>query len=255
MDQKEAILKENWTFIRRFVIEHAIDKAVTKSILPIQTKLSQKLELIISERNNKNHIEANSNAIITNLSSITLTNDEYETLQFGLNHGLAKQSRDVDTFVIAEDLWDQLYRNNILKDNHFSIERTKNILRCFAFNIINIDDKRIFKDAKRIKLIKKLRQDVAILKPDKGNGIVLIDIPYYTNCVSRLFDNKDKFRQLKNNPTLSRLKSLQRYLNQLLKRNEIDEQTYKSIRPKNAKPARAHGLPKIHKTYDKLPPF
>ena len=157
LDQKEAILKENSTFIRRFVIEHAIDKAVTKSILPIQTKLSQKLELIISERNNKNHIEANPNVIITNLSSITLTNDEYETLQFGLNHGLAKQSRDVDTFVIAEDLCDQLYRNNILKDNHFSNERTKNILRCFAFNIINIDDKRIFKDAKRIKLIKKLR--------------------------------------------------------------------------------------------------
>ena len=61
--------------------------------------------------------------------------------------------------------------------------------------------------------------------------------------------------KVKVDPTSSRLTSIQRYLKTLLNRNEINEEEYKDMRPKNAKPARAHGLPKIHKQFDHLPKF
>lgn len=61
--------------------------------------------------------------------------------------------------------------------------------------------------------------------------------------------------QLKNDPTSTRLKSLQNYLRKLVNRNELSPQDYNTIRPQNAKAARAHGLPKIHKKFDKLPKF
>ena len=41
----------------------------------------------------------------------------------------------------------------------------------------------------------------------------------------------------------------------LMRRGELDKESYKNIRPRNAKPARAHGLPKIHKAFDRLPKF
>ena len=41
----------------------------------------------------------------------------------------------------------------------------------------------------------------------------------------------------------------------LYNRNEISEEVYQEIRPKNAKIARAHGLPKVHKSFDRVPNF
>ena len=35
----------------------------------------------------------------------------------------------------------------------------------------------------------------------------------------------------------------------------MNKDTYKKIRPRNARPARAHGPPKIHKSFDRLPKF
>jgi len=115
---------------------------------------------MICERDRNSGISKNPNPIITNLSSYVLSNDEYETLRFGLNHGLAKRPKDIDTFAFAEDLWYQLIRSKKLKENHHSLERTKNILRGFAFNYLNSDDKQIFKDSKRTKMIRNLRKSV-----------------------------------------------------------------------------------------------
>ena len=70
-----------------------------------------------------------------------------------------------------------------------------------------------------------------------------------------LFSDRTKFKPVKTDPTHRRLISIQRYLRTLVIRGELDKETYKNIRPKNAKAARAHGLPKIHKAFDRLPKF
>ena len=186
---------------------------------------------MIKERDHANDISLNPNTVLTNLSTYTLSDTEYDTLRFGLTHGLATQPRDTETFTIAEELWNQIYRSKILKENHYSVERAKNLLRGFAFNYINTDDCQIFKDFKRIKLIKNLRKSVAILKPDKENGIVLIDIAIYQNSIDLLFADTNKFRMLKEDPTLSRLASIQNYLGVLLGRNEINQDETKKRKP------------------------
>ena len=60
-------------------------------------------------------------------------------------------------------------------------------MRGLAFNLINFEDTPIFKDSKEIKIIQKLPQKVAILKPDKGHGVVLLDNQDYVNSVEQLF--------------------------------------------------------------------
>ena len=54
------------------------------------------------------------------------------------------------------------------------------------------------------------------------------------------------------------MKLLQSYLRTLLQRNEItkaDIMRSHLMRPKNAKPAIAHGLPKFHKEFLNIPKF
>ena len=62
-------------------------------------------------------------------------------------------------------------------------------MRGLAFNSINFEDTPIFKDSKKMKIIQQLRQKVAILKPDKGNGLVLLDNQDYVNSVEQLFQD------------------------------------------------------------------
>ena len=94
-----------------------------------------------------------------------------------------------------------------------------------------------------------------ILKPDKGNGVVVMKRTDYINSVKSLFSKTTKFKQLDFDPTLSRLSSLQNYLRSLLKRCEIYENQFHLLRPRSAEFGRAHGLPKTHKTFDTLPKF
>ena len=57
---------------------------------------------------------------------------------------------------------------NICKETHSHTERVKNSLRALAFNLIDLDNNQIFKDKKKINIIKNLRKDFVLLKPDKG---------------------------------------------------------------------------------------
>ena len=102
---------------------------------------------------------------------------------------------------------------------------------------------------------KKLKERFAILKPDKGQGVVLLSKDTYTNTVERIFKDKTKFKMLNHDPTLTNLRTMQNYLKTLLKRGEITEEEEKLMRPKFAHIGRAHGLPKTHKTFTNLPTF
>ena len=46
--------------------------------------------------------------------------------------------------------------------------------------------------------------------------------------------------------------TLQNYLRNLCNRREISQVEFDQMRPKNVKPARTHGLPKIHKAFTKV---
>ena len=141
-----------------------------------------------------------------------------------------------------EFVWDQLTRSSLLKENYHSISRTKKCLRGLAFNLIDLDYERVFKDKTKLQVIKELRKDTAILKPDKGNGVVVIDTIDYYESLNKLFSNTTKFKRLDGDPTSTRLSTLQSYLSKLYNRNEISEEVYQEIQPKNAKVDRAHGF-------------
>ena len=100
-----------------------------------------------------------------------------------------------------------------------------------------------------------MSRTLTILKPDKGNGIVILKRSDYISSLKSLFNNTTKFNCLNEDPTSTRLNTLQNYLLTLLKRNQISESEFNFMRPKASSFGRAHGMPKIHKTYTDIPLF
>ena len=124
-----------------------------------------------------------------------------------------------------------------------------------AISLIDLENQQIFKDNKKLDIIKNLRKELVILKPDQGDGIVLLNANGYYNGIKKLFQDKLKFKQILEDPTPSSLTSVQRYLKKFNKRRELRNDTYDKIQPISAKLARAHGLPKIHKLFKNIPLF
>ena len=134
-------------------------------------------------------------------------------------------------------------------------ERVKTALFAFTYSYVVIFDTQFLYDKNKTKALKQLRQDYVILKPDKGNGIVLINKTEYNLEMKKLFFDRSKFKVIQKDPTLTQLKTGQNNVNTMFKRNEISEEEKKQLRPMAAQLGRAHGLPKTHKAYANLPSF
>ena len=158
---------------------------------------------------------------IWNLSSRVLSNEESTLLQFGLKYGLTVKPQENDILASAEAVWDQIERKQIYKDGVYHTRRAKNYIRAMAFNLLNLDDQQIFKDKKKVQIINNLKKDIVIVSPDKGSGIVLLDINEYKESMHMLFADRSKFRIRDTDPT-----------NLRHKRGEIDDEVFKNIYPK-----------------------
>ena len=79
----------------------------------------------------------------------------------------------------------------------------------------------------------------------------------YTKGINDIINDKHKFKELTNDPTLNREGKLQRVIRDLKKKGNIHKDDYNNVYPSGSKPALIHGLPKIEKTRssNEIPPF
>ena len=115
------------------------------------------------------------------------------------------------------------------------------------------------RDLKKHKVLKNLRKnkDIVLLKPDKGNGVVILDHSDYDLGIQNIIQDRSKFKPLSQDPTLQREGKLQRLLRKLNKKGHFEDDDYSRIYPKGSNPARIYGLPKMHKPRQQgaVPPF
>ena len=86
-----------------------------------------------------------------------------------------------------------------------------------------------------------------VLRPDKGNGVVILDRVEYDKGLFKIINNTTKYRVLTSDPTLTREGKLQRYLRDLKEKGHFDPDVYETIYPSGSQPARIYGLPNMHK--------
>ena len=110
---------------------------------------------------------------------------------------------------VAEDVWDQLSLLDMFKEGRHVQAKIKNSLRSFTFTNL---------DRKKIRMLNELTINFAILKPDKGNGIVLMKRSDYIISAKSLFNDTNKLRKIVSDPIPTRLSSLQNYFSASLKK-------------------------------------
>ena len=102
-------------------------------------------------------------------------------------------------------------------------------------------------------------KDIVITKPDKGNGVVILDRKLYDNAIQETISDTSKFEKLNEDPALKREASLQRFLRffKLKQRNLFNGNVYDKLYPSATAPALIYGTPEMHKfspsdTFSKL---
>ena len=66
-------------------------------------------------------------------------------------------------------------------------------------------------------------KDIVIMKPDKGNRVVILDRKLYNNAIQEIISDTSKFEKLSGDPPLKREDSLQCFLRRLKQKNFFNE--------------------------------
>ena len=154
-----------------------------------------------------------------------------------------------------EDIYDQIVRQDLLKNGNISKHRVQTVLKSFAYSYLDLHFKNSRVNQRRVMVLRFLKERCMELKPDKGQGIAIFNKKDYYDSLDQLFNDSTKFETLNEDPTSRNLSTIQRSLNTLELRGKITKDENKQTRPKFAQIGRAHGLPKIDKHFFKVPSF
>ena len=254
-DEIKTTLLNKATFIKGKLIVYSVDRFQSNVCKRTTQRHEKKLDALIVNKHIMDGIKPNPNQLVTNLANFELSADEVSVLRLGLKHCLLVRPKESEMIAIVEDVWNQIIQRNALKDKHFAKHRVQTALKSFTYSYLDLDSKQFLNDQKHFNTIRQLRNKCMILKPDKGQGVVLIDKIDYYNSMERIFNDKTKFKVVNNDPTFRTVALVQNSLNTLVSRGELTENDKMEMRKKSARLGRAHGLSKIHKDYRNIPSF
>ena len=99
------------------------------------------------------------------------------------------------------------------------------------------------------RLTKPQNKDTNITKPDKGNGVVILDRKLHNNPIEEIISGTSKFEKLSEDPTLECEASLQRFLLKLKQKTFFNEIEYEKLYPFGSASACIYGTPKMQKFF------
>ena len=200
--------------------------------------------------------------VIFNLSSHTLSEDEENGLRNGLKFiPMSPKLDEVELYARLESLVGTIYYTQKnppeLSDLAAALSRdVKNSIERFYSN------KPIHNLPKKVNIALKAlakNKQLVISKPDKGNGVVLLNREDYVNKMKVVLEDNTKFR-IKHNvdlykSTLSLEARIRLILTKMKNFNIISPKTYEKAYPRGSRPCLLYGLPKVHKTGAPLRPI
>ena len=136
--------------------------------------------------------------------------------------------------------------------NNLKSEKTKSQIKAHLWYLANSyfnnykSSPRILRQHRVLRNLRK-NKDIVITKPDKGNGVLILDRRLHNNAIEEILLDTSKFEKLNKEPTLKRETSLQRFLRKLKEKNFFNEIECNKLYPAGSAPARIYGTPKIHK--------
>ena len=97
----------------------------------------------------------------------------------------------------------------------------------------------------------KRDSNIVVVKPDKGNGVVVLDKHDYDKKMENILRDSTKFQRLNDDPvklTLQRENQLKSFLRTVKKSESILQAAYDQLLLTGSRISILYGLPKIHKS-------
>ena len=191
--------------------------------------------------------------VIRNLSDYSLTDEEKSLLKNGLQFSLPPGKLLRSDVITAFEMMNT-YLTSEIKEG-VDPNMVKVDLAYLANNYTSSYNPS-YSSLKKHSILKKLKnkKDIIITRPDKGNGVVVMNRSDYHHQILRIINDTTKFAKrerlcgkTKKDITVFREGQLQTFLYSLKKNDLIEDNVYERIRPKGSHPARIYGLPKVHK--------
>lgn len=171
---------------------------------------------------------------VVNISTYQLSKDEESILSKGLNFSVAPKIVPTDDIIASVEASVTSLPKATADEIRFETAKClrsakppkPNISRAERYALSNL----------------KSNHSVTILSADKGNATVVMDHSQYTDKVKDLL-NDGTYASIAKDPTTK----IEREIRSLIKSSDIPPETQKRLIPKESKPPRMYGLPKVHK--------
>ena len=182
---------------------------------------------------------------ITNLTQYELSQEESALLKAGLYFSIPpdkiRKSELSTTF-------EKIHRSFL---NKLKSEETKSQIKAHLSYLDNsyfYDYKPSPRILRQHRVLRNLRKNknIVITKPNKGNGVVILDRKLYNKAIEEIISDTSKVEKLNEDPTLKREALLQRFLRKLKQKNVFNEIEYDKLHPSGSAPGRIYGT-KMHK--------
>lgn len=198
--------------------------------------------------------------VIFNFSSRVLNDAEKSLLSKGLQFVLPPKRLSLEKYLLTfEKLYRSIDKYPIHNHGNFNSETFKTDLRHLAFNSYKDFKKKVPNNVlseEELVALKSLSKDksIVISRPDKGNGVVLMDKSDYKNKVHNLLEDTSKFKKITIKSQFSKILSekdrINRFVNKLFggtDSNGKHSATYRELHVTGPSLGVLYGLPKIHK--------
>ena len=107
------------TYLKKWIVKNSIEKVIEAEKRLVQKRHDKKFGNLMDEKSKLEGTRENPNTTIWNFSSHDLTNEEHETLKYGLRHGIAMQPDENEILASAEAVWNQIAAKNLCKHGTF----------------------------------------------------------------------------------------------------------------------------------------
>ena len=197
----------------------------------------------------KNHVlPFTSKEIVSNMSSYKLSDEELDILKNGLSFSIPPLKISKSDVFTSFEMLNRIFKEDLNNSSDASRVKAELSHLCNAYYYNYSPSATTLKKHRILKRLKS-NSNIVIMKPDKGNGVVILDRVVYEKSIHNIIDDRSKFTKLQQDVTIKREKQLQRFLRELKQDNFFTETQYKRIYPNGSKPALIYGLPKMHKSF------
>lgn len=237
------------SFLDRLRFRKFISNVISKEVEQLRKKNDRALERMVGKQHGTNNLKT---SVLVNLAKVDLSDLEKEVLCRGLGFGIPSKTSKEEVHAEFELCWQQL--DNLEPVSADKKAQCKTAMADYSQQYANakIDKTGFPLTDNHLKAIKQLKnsKDLIITRPDKGNGVVLLDRTDYINKMNSILQT-DKFMELGNaneqDRTLQEERALQAFLLRAHKKGDISKEVYERIRPVGTTRPRMYGVPKIHK--------